>query len=152
MSTQENEPGPRCRYSRIYWGKLRTSGDPADKDLYLASDNGTTIVCFSPGDMPGLRAAALPESEGLKALQDIWSASLGPGGRGAVEAGHAAGYKLGVEDMEATPAYRPGPVDAGDVERYLAGHLDDDGLSAAEEEAMRTVIEVITRDQRAWRS
>ncbi len=56
--------------------------------------------------MPALRAAVLPWFEGLTALQDIWSAKFGPGGRRAVEAGGAAGYKLGVEDMENTPVYR----------------------------------------------
>lgn len=143
-SAEEPEPEPGCRYSRIYWGKLRTSDNPADKDLYLESSNGTTIVCFSPGDMPALRTAVLPETEGLKALQDIWSANLGPGGRRAVEAGHAAGYRLGVDDMENTPAYRTAPADAGAVISFLTGLA---GTSAAIQggklDALGTVVEFL---------
>jgi hypothetical protein len=118
MSREGHQVG---RYSRIYWGKLRTSADPADRDLYLESDNGTSIVCFSPGDMPALRAAVLPESEVLKALQDKWSAKLGPGGRTAVAEGHMQGYRLGVGDMENTPVYRTAPADADAVISFLTG-------------------------------
>jgi hypothetical protein len=143
-SAGEPEPEPGCRYSRIYWGKLRTSDNPADKDLYLESDNGTSIVCFAPGDVQALRAAVLPETEGLKALQDIWSANLGPGGRRAVEAGHAAGYRLGVDDMENTPAYRTAPVDVIDVIGFLTGLA---GTAAAirdgKLDALGTVVEFL---------
>jgi len=118
-----------------------------------------TQVCLTAADRVHLAALLLPESEGLKALQDIWSANLGPGGRRAVEAGHAAGYKTGVQDMEATPAYRSGPVDAGDVEAFLARLVGADGLAASagslsddEEQAVRTVLEVLTRDKTAWNS
>lgn len=139
-----DEPEPGCRYSKIYWGKLRTSDDPADADLYLETSNGTTIVCFSPGDMPALRTAVLPESGGLKALQDIWSANLGPGGRRAVEAGHAAGYRLGVDDMENTPAYRTAPADADDVIGFLTRLA---GTAAAIQggklDALGTVVEFL---------
>jgi hypothetical protein len=114
-------PGPGCRYSRIYWGKLRTSDNPADRDLYLESDNGTSIVCFSPGDVQALRAAVLPESQEMARLQDKWSAKLGPGGRTAVAEGHMQGYRLGVEDMENTPVYRTAPADADAVISFLTG-------------------------------
>jgi hypothetical protein len=138
------EPEPGRRYSRICWGPLRTSDNPADADLYLESPNGTSIVCFSPGDMPGLRAAVLPETEGLKALQDIWSANLGPGGRRAVEAGHAAGYKLGVEDRENTPAYRTAPADADAVISFLTGLAGTPAaIQGGKLDALGTVVEFL---------
>jgi hypothetical protein len=138
------EPQPGCRYSRIYWGRLRTSDNPADKDLYLESDNGTTVVCFSPGDMPALRAAVLPESEVLKALQDKWSARLGPGGRTAVAEGHMQGYRLGVDDMENTPVYRTAPADADAVISFLTGLAGTPAaIQAGKLDALGTVVEFL---------
>jgi len=102
-------PEPRRRYRKIYWGPLRTSDNPEDSDLYLASDNGTTIICFTPADRALLAAVASPDT-------------------------------------------RPGPVDAAGVEAFLARLTDADGLSADEEDAVQTVLEVLTRDKTAWNS
>jgi len=113
---------PERRYASITLGTPK-HGYPGDQALFFEflDNNGTTLVNLRPGDMPVLRAAVAPESEGLKALMDIWSANLGPGGQRAVEAGHAAGYRLGVSDMENTPAHRTAPVEAAEVRDFLLG-------------------------------
>jgi len=132
---------PRRRYSTIGWGQLRTSDNPEDTDLYLASENGTTIICFTPADRALLAAVVSPDTPELRELQDRWAAKLGPGGRHAVSEGHVAGYRLGVRDMEATPAYRTAPPDADDVIGYLT---DLAGTPAAMERGMLDALGSVT--------
>jgi hypothetical protein len=145
---------PGRRYKSITLGEARW-GRPGDAGLCFEDANGTNIVNLRPGDLPVLRAAVIPESGGLESLKDIWSANLGPGGRRAVEAGHAAGYRLGVDDMENTPAYRTAPVDAYGVLDWLLGlyesgaHPADAGLSGErtgeDQDAISRVRDLIQR-------
>lgn len=151
-SPTKDEPEPRCRYTRIYWGRLRTSDDPADADLYLESPNGTTLVCFSPGDMPALRAAVIPQDPDLAGLKDEASrliadffddaepdmAAWRERNARLAQRTHARGYSLGVQDVEHV---RAGLTEAERMTDWLQGFYDS---GAAENEkdadALRRVL------------
>ena len=132
---------PRRRYSRIFFGQLRTSDDPADRDLYLESDNGTTLVCFSPGDMPALRAAVIPEDLTLASITEAATAGLGPAAARYVRQAHGAGYGLGVRDMEAACAT---VTEAERVSDWLDGFYES-AVGGDEQSAVSLVREMIGR-------
>jgi hypothetical protein len=118
---------PERRYARIaqadcHWHP--SAGNPGHVALEFLStnDRDITAVCMEPGDLAELRAAVTPDSEGLRALQDVWRHNLGPGGSRAVEAGHAAGYKLAVQDLTGLPQDLP---TRAEVREYLQNLLED---------------------------
>jgi hypothetical protein len=151
------EPEPRRRYTSIYLGRLRTSDSPADSDLYLESGNGTTIVCFAPGDLRALRALLMAQDD-LAALEaraavlirDFFDdvepdiAEWEQRNAQLVHTAHADGYRQGVQDMENTPACRTAPVTADEVIGFLTGLAGTPAaIQGGKLDALGTVVEFL---------
>lgn len=109
------------------------------------SGNSVTLVCLEQPDLAMVRAAVTrPDEKGqLAALRNEWSARLGPGGARAVDAGHAAGYSLGVDDMQAALRdYEENPVTAGEVASFLEG-LNGSVLPSSAHRAITEVLGIL---------
>lgn len=105
-----------------HWHPVRDY--PEHQALVLTAGTTQTLVCLEPPDVALIRAAVTrPDEKGqLAALRNEWTARLGPAGAKAVDAGHVAGYSLGVDDMLAPVRdYEESPVTAGEVREFLLG-------------------------------
>jgi hypothetical protein len=130
---------PERRYEGIILAEPR-HGYPGDLALFFTNSNGTNIVNLRPGDMPALRAAVLPEDPGLQALREEAAAQIGWANLTFVDRAHAAGYRLGVNDLAATAAMS----EAGRAGDWLAARQDTD-LPDEVLEAISVVREFISR-------
>lgn len=153
---------PERRYESITLGVPRNSY-PGDLALFFASTNGngTNIINLRPADMPVLRAAVTPEDPALAHIQADATAALGPGARKYVQQAHAAGYGLGVRDMEAihstmTEAERVSDWLAGFYESgstpapgYLSGKFSGEDQAAISR--VRSLIQDVLDEQQAAR-
>lgn len=116
---------PRRRIDRAELGECRwhpAADFPGHQVLELTSGNSTLAVCVEPADLPAVIGALAPDKN-LAALRDLAGELAASDGqsealRELILLTHAAGYRLGVDDMTASGEDLDTVIDILDDERH----------------------------------
>ena len=115
---------------------------PDHRSLVLGMHRMETRFCMEPPDVALVRAAvSRPADASLEELRAEAVSALGPGARRRVDAAHALGYSLGVDDM--LHAY-DSLTEAERVADWLEGFYES-AVGGDEQSAVSLVREMISR-------